>query len=53
MPVYYKLGVIYDALGDRPQARAYLQQVLSEYPQAPVARKATSLLREMDTSSGG
>jgi tol-pal system protein YbgF len=49
----YKLGVIYRALGEAPQARAYLEQVLAEHPDATVARKAASLLRELDSGGTG
>ena len=45
----YKLGVIYRALGEPAQARAYLEQVMAEHPDATVTRKAASLLRELDT----
>jgi tol-pal system protein YbgF len=40
----YKTGVAYDKMGQKDKARAYFQQVISNYPASPSARLALNLL---------
>lgn len=44
----YKLGVLYFQLGDETEARRYLQQVQSEYPQSSAGSLAKRYLAEME-----
>ena len=43
----YKLGVVYDRLGEQGRAREYLTRVQSEYPDSPAARLAKSYAAEL------
>lgn len=43
----YMLGRCYEMLGDTRRAREYMNQVLREYPQTPVAKKAKERLAKL------
>jgi TolA-binding protein len=43
----YKLGVVYNRLGEQPQAREYLSRVQSEHADSPAARLAKAYAAEL------
>ena len=44
----YKLGVVYDRLGEPEEARMYLDRVLAEHAGTPAARLAASYLDRLE-----
>ncbi len=44
----YKLGQVYDRLGDNAKARQYLQQVIKDFPSSSAARLADVYLRNLE-----
>jgi len=44
----YKLGVVYDRLGEPEEARTYLDRVLTDHPGTPAARLASSYLDRLE-----
>ncbi|AMO57086.1 hypothetical protein GZ77_00760 [Endozoicomonas montiporae] len=46
----YKLGRLYDLLGDKAEARKYLESVVSKFPDSPAARLSDTYLQGMSDS---